>query len=188
MAGVIMPRPADREDGNFVKSKPRKLTALGRFKHENAEVLVSSDGKVVAYMGDDERGEFIYRFVSDGYFSASGDNSELLEKGTLSVAKYYENGTGEWLDLTPETTGFVSMANICVHTRIAASSVGATTMDRPEWVTSNPNAAEVHCALTNNKNRGIKPNAGGDATPVGGPNPREANLFGQIVHWKPNGC
>ncbi len=168
-------------------SKPRKLTALGRFKHENAEVVINSDGKVVVYMGDDERGEFIYRFISDGYYAATGDNSELLEKGTLAVAKFFEDGTGQWLDLTPETTGFVSKAEICVNTRIAASVVGATTMDRPEWVTSNPNAAEVYCALTNNKNRGIKPNAGGDPTPVGGPNPREANLYGQIIRWRPKG-
>ena len=166
-------------------STPRKLTALGRFKHENAEAVVNSDGRVVVYMGDDERGEFMYRFVSEGVYAPGADTSALLEKGTLSVAKFHDNGTGEWLELTPETTGMASAAEICIHTRQAGSAVGATTMDRPEWITANPNKAEVYCALTNNKNRGVKTNAGGDATPVGGPNPREANKYGQIVRWQP---
>ncbi len=96
-------------------------------------------------------------------------------------------GRGEWLELTPESTGMASMAEACVHTRIAASAVKATTMDRPEWVAANPRKAEVYCTLTNNKNRGKKPNKGGDATPVGGPNPRAANLYGQIVRWRPDG-
>ena len=79
------------------------------------------------------------------------------------------------------------MADVCIHTRIAASTVEATTMDRPEWVAANPNFPEVYVALTNNKNRGIKPNAGGDMTLVGGPNPREKNIYGQVVRWRPNG-
>jgi secreted PhoX family phosphatase len=167
-------------------STPRKLTALGRFKHENAEVVVNNDGRVVVYMGDDERGEFIYRFVSNGVYAPGADTSALLEDGVLSVARFHDTGAGEWLELTPETTG-MSQAEICIHTRLAGSKVGATTMDRPEWVTANPNAPELYCALTNNKNRGVKPNAGGDLTPVGGPNPREANKYGQIVRWRPNG-
>ena len=44
--------------------KPKKLTALGRFKHENAELVISTSGRVIVYMGDDERGEFLYKFVS----------------------------------------------------------------------------------------------------------------------------
>lgn len=166
-------------------STPRKLTALGRFKHENAETVVNNDGRVVVYMGDDERGEFMYRFVSEGVYAPGADTDDLLENGALSVAKFYENGTGEWLELTPETTGMSSAAEICIHSRQAGSAVGATTMDRPEWITANPNKAEVYCALTNNKNRGVKPNAGGDQTPIGGPNPREANKYGQIVRWWP---
>ena len=166
---------------------PRKLTALGRFKHENADVVVNNDGRVVVYMGDDERGEFLYRFVSDGVYAAGVDTNALLESGTLSVAKFNDDGTGEWLALTPETTGMASLAEISIHTRQAASAVGATTMDRPEWVASNPNAPEVYCCLTNNKNRGVKPNAGGDDTSVNGPNPRDANNYGQIVRWRPDG-
>ncbi len=166
-------------------STPRKLTALGRFKHENAEAVINNDGRIVVYMGDDERGEFMYRYVSAGVYAPGADTSDLLEKGALYVAKFHDDGTGEWLALTPETTGMASMAEICIHTRQAGSAVGATTMDRPEWISANPNAAEVYCCLTNNKNRGIKPNAGGDATPAGGPNPREANKYGQIVRWWP---
>ncbi len=168
-------------------STPRKLTALGRFKHENAESVVNNDGRVVVYMGDDERGEFLYRFVSDGVYAAGVDTNALLENGTLSVAKFNDDGTGEWLDLTPETTGLASQAEVSIHTRQGASAVGATTMDRPEWVAANPNVAEVYCCLTNNKNRGVKPNAGGDDTSVNGPNPREANNYGQIVRWRPEG-
>lgn len=167
-------------------SVPRKLTALGRFKHENAELVINGDGRVVVYMGDDERGEFLYRYVSNGVYAPGGETDSLLEDGKLYVAKFHENGAGQWLELNPETTGMASMAEVSVHTRQAASAVGATTMDRPEWVAANPSKAEVYVALTNNKNRGIKPNAGGDVTPVGGPNPRAENIYGQIVRWKPN--
>lgn len=167
-------------------STPKKRTALGRFKHENAEAVVNKDGRVVIYMGDDERGEFLYRYVSDGVYAPGADTDDLMENGTLYAAKFHTSGAGEWLELSEEATG-MSKAEISIHTRIAASAVGATTMDRPEWVTSNPNASEVYCALTNNKNRGRKTNAGGDLTPVEGPNPRENNQYGQIVRWRPNG-
>ncbi len=166
-------------------SKPKKRTALGRFKHENAELVIANSGQVVVYLGDDERGEFLYRFVSDRPYRKGGDYDDLLENGTLYAAKFHEDGSGEWLALTPETTA-MSDAEICIYTRIAASKVGATTMDRPEWVAANPNKAEVYCSLTNNKNRGVKPNKGGDAQPVGGPNPREANRYGQVVRWQPS--
>ena len=168
-------------------STPKKRTALGRFKHENAEVTLAADGRVVVYLGDDERGEFLYRFVSDGVYTEGGDNADLLASGSLSVARFADDGSGRWDALTPETTGMASQAEISVLTRQAASAVGATTMDRPEWVAANPHKAEVYCCLTNNKNRGVKTNAGGDLTPVGGPNPREKNNYGQIVRWAPDG-
>ena len=168
-------------------STPKKRTALGRFKHENAEVVIAGDGRVVVYLGDDERGEFIYRYVSDDAYTVGGDTDTLLDKGKLYAAKFDPNGSGRWVELTPEATGMASMAEICIKTRIAASAVKATTMDRPEWIAAHPNRAEVYCALTNNKNRGKKPNKGGDLTPVEGPNPREANKYGQIVRWKPDG-
>ena len=168
-------------------SMPKKRTALGRFKHENAEVTLAADGRVVVYLGDDERGEFLYRFVSERPYAEGGDNRDLLENGTLYAAKFDDGGRGEWLELSPRTTGMKSQAEICIHTRQAASAVKATTMDRPEWVAVNPLKAEAYCCLTNNKNRGRKPNAGGDPAPVGGPNPRAANNYGQIVRWVPDG-
>ncbi len=166
-------------------STPKKRTALGRFKHENAEVVVAANGHVVVYMGDDERGEFLYRFVSHNRYVEGGDNTNLLEEGELFVARFNDDFSGEWLALTPATTGMKSQAEISIHTRQAASAVKATTMDRPEWVAANPLKNEVYCCLTNNKNRAVTTNAGGDATPVDGPNPREKNNYGQIVRWTP---
>jgi len=168
-------------------SMPKKRTALGRFKHENAEVVLAANGQAVVYLGDDERGEFLYRFVSDGRYAAGGRNADLLDRGRLYAAKFHDDHRGEWLELTPQSTGIRSQAEICIRTRQAASAVGATTMDKPEWVAANPNRAEAYCALTNNRYRGLRPNAGGDATPVGGPNPRQANIYGQIVRWRPDG-
>lgn len=168
------------------ESVPRKLTALGRFKHENAEVVVAGNGQVVVYMGDDERGEFIYRFISDGRYAAGGDNSRLLESGMLHVARFTDNMRGEWIALTPASTGMSTQAEICIRTRQAASAVGATTMDRPEWVAADPRGSRIYCCLTNNKNRGRKPNKGGDDARANGPNPRVANDFGQIVRWTPD--
>lgn len=181
-------------------SRPKKRTALGRMKHENAEVVIAENGKVVVYLGDDERGEFIYRFVSSGTYVEGDDdnNRDLLADGTLYVAYFGEatpelKGSGEWRELSPGKSGlsaengFPTAAEIAVHSRVAGSIAGGTTMDRPEWVAAHPKKAEVYCALTNNKNRGVKPNNGGDETPVGGPNPREGNLYGQIVRWMPTG-
>lgn len=168
-------------------STPKKRTALGRFKHENAELVIADNGHAVVYLGDDERGEFLYRFVSAGKVVANGDNADLLAQGELYAAKFSDDGVGQWLHLTPESTGMASKAEICIHSRQAGSAVGATTMDRPEWVAAHPTKAEVYCSLTNNKNRAKKPNAGGDETPVNGPNPRKGNKYGQIVRWRPAG-
>ncbi|MBE3640444.1 PhoX family protein [Mangrovicoccus algicola] len=166
--------PADPE------STPVKHTALGRFKHENAEMVQAADGRIVVYMGDDERGEFIYRYVSNGTWAEGEPTDGLLSDGTLYVAKFNDDQSGEWLALTPETTG-MSAEEILVFSRMAGSEVGATTMDRPEWIAANPLRAEVYCALTNNSKRG------GDAMPVNAANPRETNEYGQIVRWQPEG-
>lgn len=165
-------------------STPVKRSALGRFKHENAACALAPNGQVIVYMGDDERGEFLYKFVSSGTYTPGASTDGLLDNGTLYVAKFADDGTGEWMALTPEKTG-MSLEEISIFTRMAASKVEATTMDRPEWVAVNPVAVEAYCALTNNKNRGVKPNAGGDDTAVNGPNPREKNNYGQIVRWYP---
>ncbi|MGR3714929.1 MAG: PhoX family protein [Shimia sp.] len=164
---------------------PKKRTALGRFKHENAAVVLAPSGHAVVYLGDDERGEFLYKFISHATYSATGDNADILENGDLYVAKFHDDMRGEWLALTPDTTG-MSDAEIRIHTRQAASKVRATTMDRPEWVAVNPTKAEAYVALTNNKNRGKKPNAGGDDTSANGPNPRDKNHYGQIARWMPD--
>jgi secreted PhoX family phosphatase len=173
-------------DPSDPQSTPVKRTALGRFKHENAAATLAPDGRVVVYMGDDERGEFIYRYVSREVYVPGGDTSTLLDDGELQVARFEDDMTGRWIALTPASTG-MSEAEIAIFSRIAGSKVGATTMDRPEWVAVNPLVPEAYCALTNNSRRGQRPNAGGDWTPVGGPNPREANEYGQIVRWRPDG-
>jgi secreted PhoX family phosphatase len=173
-------------------STPVKHTALGRFKHENAATALTRDGRVVVYMGDDERGEFMYKWISRDIYVPGGDTSTLLNEGQLYVAVFDDDLTGRWVALTPEATG-MDAAQIAVFTRMAGSAVGATTMDRPEWIAVNPTATEAYCCLTNNSRRGtttdtgeVRTNAGGDPMTVNGPNPREANRYGQIVRWRPD--
>ncbi|MEM0908195.1 MAG: PhoX family phosphatase [Pseudomonadota bacterium] len=173
-------------------STPVKHTGLGRFKHGNAEVVVAPDGRVVVYLGDDERGEYLYKFVSNGVYTPGGSTEGLLDDGTLFAAKFNDDQTGEWLALTPESTG-MDAAEILIFTRMAASAVGATNMDRPEWIATNPIAAEGYCCLTNNSRRGalnddgsVRANAGGDVMVTNPANPRDTNRYGQIVRWRPS--
>ncbi|GLS91114.1 phosphatase [Psychromonas marina] len=174
-------------------STPKKRTAMGRFKHENAAVVVNDDGHVVIYLGDDERGEHLYKFVSKEKFVEGNDNKnrDLLDEGTLYVAKFGMQkdkleGDGQWLELTygknglTKENGFNSQAEVVIFARRAATQVGATTMDRPEWVAVHPDKKHVFCTLTNNKHRGIK-----EGQTVGGPNPRAENHYGQIIRWAP---
>ncbi len=161
-------------------STPVKHTALGRFKHENAEMVQAADGRIVVYMGDDERGEFIYRYVSTGTWTEGAPHAGLLEDGTLYVARFNDDMTGDWLALTPETTG-MTLPEMLVFARLAGTKVGATTMDRPEWIAANPAKPEVYCALTNNSKRGE------EKFPVNAANPRAANEYGQIIRWRPEG-
>ncbi|WP_372737582.1 PhoX family phosphatase [Neptunomonas sp.] len=174
-------------------STPKKRTALGRFKHENAAVTLADNGHIVVYLGDDERGEHLYKFVSKNRYNPDNKaaNRDLLEDGTLFVARFNAaegelKGAGEWLELTygknglTAENGFTDQASVLIYAREAATVVGATTMDRPEWVAVHPDNKTVFCTLTNNKNRGIK-----DNQPVTGPNPRAENKYGQIVRWKP---
>jgi len=173
-------------------STPVKHTALGRFKHENAAYALTPEGRVVFYMGDDERGEFMYKWVSRDIYTPGGDTSTLMSEGTLYAAVFNDDQTGQWMPLTPETTG-MDAARIAVFTRMAASAVNATTMDRPEWIAVNPTAVEAYCCLTNNSRRGalnddgtVRTNAGGEPMTVNAPNPREINRYGQIVRWRPH--
>ena len=166
-------------DPSKPQSMPRKHTAMGRLKHENCEVTISKNGQVVAYMGDDERGEHLYKFVSNGkYKKGASSNYDLLSEGELFVAVFNDNGSGKWINL--KESG-MSEPEIAIFTRLAATKVGATTMDRPEWVAVNPKKVEAYCALTNNKNRGVK-----DNQPINAANPRENNPYGQIVRWTPS--
>ena len=134
---------------------------------------------MVVYLGDDERGEFVYKFIADTKYDPKKDNSNILENGTLYVGKFNDDGSGSWLVLDEKSTG-MKKAEICVHTRQAGSKVGGTTMDRPEWVASHPHKAEVYLALTNNTNRGKS-----EAMPINAANPRADNKYGQIVRWTP---
>ncbi|MYH57709.1 MAG: PhoX family phosphatase [Boseongicola sp. SB0675_bin_26] len=172
-------------------STPVKRTALGRFKHENAACVIAPSGHLVVYMGDDERGEYMYKYVSNNVYAPGGDTDDLMDNGRLYAAKFNWDGTGEWVELTEESTG-MSEVEIHVFTRMAATKVGATTMDRPEWVAVNPVAAEGYCALTNNSRRNVLKdgqlltNAAGQPMEINAPNPRSENRYGQILRWYPS--
>lgn len=159
-------------------ASPIKRTALGRFKHEGAAVVEGKDGRVTAYMGDDQRFEFIYKFVSAGpWQEMRARGVSPLDEGTLYVARFDEGGTGQWLPLTIDNpklaNRFEDQAELLVNVRLAASMLGATDMDRPEWTSVAPDG-HVYCTLTNNVRR-REPNA---ANPVA-PNPH-----GHIIRWR----
>lgn len=161
---------------------PVKRTALGRLKHEGAWVQEARDGRVVVYMGDDEQFEYIYRFVSAiPWRTAIQRRLSPLDNGTLYVAKFNEDGTGQWLPLTPENPALAawSLPDILINTRGAADQVGATKMDRPEWIDTFPKSLTAIATLTNNTRRGIGANPPTDAA-----NPRTPNTYGHIITWK----
>jgi uncharacterized protein len=165
-------------------SKPVKRTALGRFKHESVQYVVDDDRRIGFYMGDDERNEYIYKFVASQRVSPNGRfaNRDLLDEGTLYVARFHADGTGRWLPLRPDAIGADGVAlrnnpnfagaddaevqaKILIKARMAGDALGATMMDRPEWTSARPRVGgfeevEVYCTLTNNNRRG-----GGGSSP-----------------------
>jgi secreted PhoX family phosphatase len=181
-------------------STPRKRSAMGRFKHEGANVIVAESGHVVAYMGDDEKFDYLYKFVSADKYR-EGDrrhNMNLLSEGDLYVAKFTGNspaaeitgtgalpsdgafdGTGEWLPLVVGGKSAVpgmSVEEVLVYTRLAADKVGPTKMDRCEDVQPSLHTGKVYVVCTNNSDRGTGTKEG--ATEV---NPRTQNRDGHIV-------
>lgn len=183
---------------------PVKHTALGRFKHEGANVIVGRSRHVAAYMGDDERFDYLYKFVSSGRYSplpfrsARRSNKRLLTKGSLYVAKFSGDspvaeidgsgrlpadgafdGTGTWVPLVidgvSQVPGFTA-EQVLVQTRLAADAVGATKMDRCEDVEPSPVTGRVYVACTNNTDRGKVGKEGATE-----PNPRNANRDGHVL-------
>ena len=159
-------------------AKPVKRTALGRFKHEGATVVEGRDSRAVVYLGDDQRFEFVYKFVSRiGWREAIAAGQSPLDDGTLYAARFDEDGTGIWLPLSMDDPAlaeqFEDTADLLVHARLAATTVGATPMDRPEWVAVGP-TGDVYCTLTNNTRR-KEANAA---------NPMAPNPNGSILRWR----
>ncbi|HAM66124.1 MAG TPA: phosphatase, partial [Acinetobacter nosocomialis] len=151
------------------RQNPVKRTSLGRFAHEDSACRAVAGQPIAFYMGDDSRGEYIYKFVSTAVWDtkdinggyAAGD--KYMNSGKLYVAKFNNDGSGQWIELAYGKNGlnesnttypFKSQAEVVTFARLAADSVGATKMDRPEWATVNPINGEIYVTLTNNSNRG----------------------------------
>lgn len=188
----------------------KKRTALGRFAHENAAFGLPQVGKPLAvYMGCDSQNEYVYKFVSTANWVAAdataadrvATGDKYLDAGKLYAAKFNEDGTGQWLELNIASAaiigaafGFTDQAEMYIHTRIAADAVGATKMDRPEWVDVHPTTGEVYITMTNNSSRRVVPT--GTQTKVDAANPRaytdvraaqstqSGNVNGHIVRFK----
>ena len=170
-------------------STPMKRSAMGRGAHEGATVAVTKDNRAVVYMGEDARFEYIYKFVSRDAIKPGGAaaNASLLDHGTLYVAKFNADGKGQWIALThgqgplTATNGFNDQGDVLIKARQASDFLGATKMDRPEWIEVDKQGW-VYATLTNNSNRG------GDKQPaVDAANPRANNTQGNIIRWKEDG-
>lgn len=159
--------------------RPKKRTAMGRFRHENVAVTVAKDGRVVGYMGDDMQDACVYKFVSRGRYDPKNRaaNRDLLTEGDLYVANF---GNGSWVLLDYDKNArlrdakgadgkplFAGQADVLADARASALAVGGTPVDRPEDIEIHPRTGEVYVALTNNAKHG--------------------NYFGQIVKFREDG-
>ncbi|MDA9982996.1 PhoX family phosphatase, partial [Gammaproteobacteria bacterium] len=166
-------------------STPVKRTALGRLCHEGAAIRINGDGRAVVYMADDDKFEYIYRFVSANKFDAlkRANNFSLLDEGTLSVARFADDGSLRWIPLiygmgeVNESNGFYSQADVMIEARAAADLAGATPMDRPEGIAISPKTSSVFVSLSKNNARRTDQT---DAV-----NSRARNIWGQIVELVP---
>ncbi|MGO3384375.1 MAG: PhoX family protein [Acinetobacter guillouiae] len=182
------------------RSNPVKRTSLGRFAHEDCRSSRLIEGENLAfYMGDDSRGEYIYKFVSDAKWDAKDVNGgyragdKYMNSGKLYVAQFNNDGTGKWIELAYGKNGlndsntvypFKSQADVTTFARLAGDSVKATKMDRPEWVAVNPENGEIYVTLTNNSNRGTAhaldaANPRNYSDPEGG----KGNVNGHIIRF-----
>ncbi|GAA3238386.1 PhoX family phosphatase [Actinocorallia longicatena] len=164
------------------KSTPVKRTALGRIKHEGATFAEASDGRVVVYTGDDQDGEYIYKYVSaERWKNSAKKGRSPLDDGTLYVAKFNDDGSGSWIPLVfgqgalTAAGGWKDQADVLIRTRTAADAQGATRLDRPEWIAVHPETGEVYATLTNGVGNGGKVN------------PRKPNPYGHIIRWNESG-
>jgi uncharacterized protein len=172
-------------------STPKKRTAMGRFAHEGAIFAPPVEGKpLVFYSGDDARNEYVYKFVTRKNYHQATANGDMLDDGVLYVARFNDDGTGDWLALDITDPAFLAacvakgvqfsdQGDVLLNTRLAADTVGATKMDRPEWGTCHPVTGEVYFTLTNNTNR--------TAEQVDAANPRANNATGHIIRWREMG-
>jgi secreted PhoX family phosphatase len=181
-------------DPHDPKSVPRKRTALGRFQHEAANPLLGKSGHVVTYMGDDEKFEYIYKFVTRDRFDPKtpAANRDLLDSGTLYVARFNDDGSGQWLPLVQDENGplnsragFASQGDVVIKVRAAADLLGATPMDRPEDIEPSPLTGRVYVACTMLADRGITDDNHWSGrvvdTGVNAANPRPDNRSGHII-------
>jgi len=183
-------------------AQPTKRTALGRFDHENTAYMANSDRRFAIYMGDDSTPGCIYKFVADRAYSATNRaaNIDLLDYGTLYVAKFNADGSGEWVALVqgqnglvtgatdpgtpsqsspipPATVNFNNQADVLINAKSAARVAGGTVMDRPEWITVAPDNSAIFVTLTNNGSRAVTDTA----------NPRPTNRHGHIIKFVEQG-
>lgn len=161
--------------------KPVKRTALGRFKHEAIAIATTDYGRAACYMGDDQRGDYCYKYVSNNPWKYDvEDGRSPLDDGKLYVAIFHEDGTGDWVLLSRDnpdlTHEFESEAELLINTRLAADIVGATKMDRPEWTTIGTKG-DVYWTLTNNDRKQRTPPQG----EVNAANPEDPNTDGHII-------